>query len=235
MRLSWINPNTPDVTFKLFPQGMSNNNIYVIIERGAREVGNAAPLKWGKPLVIEIRFQGRGGQGAVVASEILGRALFDEGKYPQSFSVFGGERRGAPVRGYLRVDNKPILLKCQIKKPDHEIVFDLTLTEDLDSPSELKPDGIILVNTHLGIDAFEKIRSFKLGLVDASSIARSAGLGHTLNTAILGAYVRLTGLVRMQTMIETVRKMVPSKIDANIRALERGFETVHIYTPQEMH
>src|SRR4030043_1910442 len=80
--------------------------------------------------MIEIKFRGRGGQGAVVASEILGRAFFLEGKYPQSFSIFGNERRGAPVFGFLRVDNEPILLKCQIKHPDHLIILDLSLTQD---------------------------------------------------------------------------------------------------------
>jgi 2-oxoacid:acceptor oxidoreductase gamma subunit (pyruvate/2-ketoisovalerate family) len=184
--------------------------------------------------VIEIKFRGRGGQGAVVASEILGRAFFLEGKYPQSFSVFGGERRGAPVMGYLRVDNEPILLKCEIKCPDHEIIFDFSLTEDHTFLEKLKPEGIILINTHLEIDVFKELRSFKLGLINAGPIARSAGLGSTLNTTLLGAYVRLTGLVKMETMVEAVRRMVPSKIEANIRALQQGYDKAHIYRPEEI-
>src|SRR3989304_7470488 len=102
--------------------------------------------------MIEIKFKGRGGQGAVVASEILGRALFLEGKFPQCFSLFGGERRGAPVIGFLRVDEEPVLLKCQIYHPDQMIIFDYSLVDETEILRELKPDGWILINTHQGIE-----------------------------------------------------------------------------------
>src|SRR4030065_526994 len=97
--------------------------------------------------MIEIKFRGRGGQGAVVASEILGRAFFREGKYPQCFFLFGGERRGAPVVGFLRVDEEPILLKCQIYQPDQMIIFDYSLIDETEILRELKPKGSILINT----------------------------------------------------------------------------------------
>ncbi len=98
--------------------------------------------------MLEIKFRGRGGQGTVIASEILGRAFFLEGKYPQCFSVFGGERRGAPVFGFLRVDDEPILLKCQIKHPDQMIIFDLSLVNEEEISQELKPGGMILMNAN---------------------------------------------------------------------------------------
>src|SRR4030067_1919761 len=104
--------------------------------------------------MIEIKFKGRGGQGAVVASEILGRALFLEGKFPQCFSLFGGERRGAPVVGFLRVDEEPILLKCQIYRPDQMIIFDFSLIDEKEILQELKPKAILLINTHQEIDSF---------------------------------------------------------------------------------
>jgi 2-oxoisovalerate/pyruvate ferredoxin oxidoreductase gamma subunit len=184
--------------------------------------------------VIELKIRGRGGQGAVIASEMLGRALFLEGKYPQSFSVFGGERRGAPVFGFLRVDNEPILLKCQIQHPDHAILFDLSLADENEILRELKPGGVILINTNCEIDSFKKLRAFKLGLINASSIARSAGLESAFNTAVLGAYVRLTSLVKMETLIEAVRGMIPSKVEANVQALKQGYEEVKVYLPEEM-
>ena len=99
--------------------------------------------------MIEVKFRGRGGQGAVIASEILGKSFFLEGKYPQAFPFFGGERRGAPVFGFLRVDDKPILLKCQIKHPDHEAIFDMTLADEREILGELKPGGVILINTQM--------------------------------------------------------------------------------------
>jgi 2-oxoacid:acceptor oxidoreductase gamma subunit (pyruvate/2-ketoisovalerate family) len=179
--------------------------------------------------MIEIKFRGRGGQGAVIASEILGRAFFLEGKYPQCFSLFGGERRGAPVVGFLRVDEQPILLKCQIYHPDQVIIFDFSLVDEREIVQELKPSGVILLNTNKEIDFFKELRKFKMGLIDASSIARSMGVGDTFNTAILGAYIRLTNLVKVETLIEAVKAMVPAKVEANIQAVKEAYDQVKIF------
>ena len=184
--------------------------------------------------MIEVKFRGRGGQGAVIASEILGKSFFLEGKYPQAFPFFGGERRGAPVFGFLRVDDKPILLKCQIKNPDHEVIFDMSLADEREVEDELKPGGVILINTQYGIDHFSRWRAFKIGLINASVIARNAGLGENFNTAILGAYIRLTGLVKMETLIATVGKMVPSKPEENVQAVRQAYDEAKIYQPEEM-
>ena len=170
----------------------------------------------------------------MVASEILGKSFFLEGIWPQSFSLFGSERRGAPVFGFLRVDNGPILLKCQIKRPDHVIIFDLSLAEEQEVFSEVKPGGLALINTHRDIACFQRWRALRMGLIDAGAIAKSAGLGHTFNTAILGAYARLTGLVKLDTLISAVRGMVPSKVEANVEAVLRAYEAVRIYRPEEI-
>ena len=182
--------------------------------------------------MIEIKFKGRGGQGAVVASEILGRAFFLEGKYPQCFSLFGGERRGAPVVGFLRVDEQPILLKCQIYHPDQMIIFDFSLVDEGEILRELKRNGLLLINSHQEIDFFGKLRRFRIGLVDAGPIARGLGLGATFNTAILGAYVRLTKLVSMETLTETVRAMAPAKKEENVQAAKDAYNRVKIYEPE---
>jgi 2-oxoacid:acceptor oxidoreductase gamma subunit (pyruvate/2-ketoisovalerate family) len=179
--------------------------------------------------MIEIKFKGRGGQGAVVASEILGRAFFLEGKYPQCFSLFGGERRGAPVAGFLRVDDQPILLKCQIYHPDQLIIFDFSLIDEMEVLQELKPNGFILINSHQGIDFFRKLRKFRIGLIDAGPIARSLGLGATFNTVMLGAYVRLTNSVTMKTLIETVKTMAPAKKEENVEAVREAYHQAKIY------
>jgi len=179
--------------------------------------------------MIEIKFRGRGGQGAVIASEILGRAFFLEGKYPQCFSLFGGERRGAPVVGFLRVDEHPILLKCQIYQPDQMIIFDLSLVDELEILKELKPNGTLLINTHQEIGSFRKLRKFRIGLIDAGPIARSHGLGATFNTAMLGAYVRLTHLIALKTLDETVRTMAPAKKEENVEAAREAYNQVKIY------
>ncbi len=179
--------------------------------------------------MIEIKFRGRGGQGVVVASEILGRTFFTEGKYPQCFSLFGGERRGAPVVGFLRVDEEPILLKCQIRRPDQLVIFDLTLMEESEVLQELKPGGTLLINTDKEIDSFKGLRNFKIGLIDVGPIARKVGLGGALNTTILGAYASLTNLVRKETLIEVVRAMLPIKTESNIEALREAYDKVRIY------
>jgi 2-oxoisovalerate/pyruvate ferredoxin oxidoreductase gamma subunit len=184
--------------------------------------------------MIEVKFQGRGGQGAVTASEILGRSFFLEGKYPQAFSLFGGERRGAPVFGFLRVDEQPILLKCQIRHPDHVVVFDLSLADEQEILREIKPGGSLLINTKSGVDQFPRLRACTIGLIDANGIAKSEGLGDNFNTAILGAYVRLTGLVRLETLVSAVRTMVPSKVESNIQAVRRAYSTAEIHQPQEI-
>ena len=183
--------------------------------------------------MIEIKFRGRGGQGAVIASEILARAFFLEGKYPQCFSLFEEERRKAPVVGFLRVDEEPILLKCQIYHPDHMIIFDFSLIDEKELLQELKPKGTLLINTHQGIDSFRKFRKFKIGLVDAGPIARSLGLGATFNTAMLGAYVRLTNLITLKTLAETVKVMAPAKKEENVEAVREAYNQVKIYGAEE--
>jgi len=179
--------------------------------------------------MIEIKFRGRGGQGAVVASEILGRAFFVEGKYPQCFSLFGGERRGAPVVGFLRVDEQPILLKCQIYHPDQMIIFDFSIVNETEILKELKPNGLLLINAHQGIDSFKNLRKFRVGLIDAGAIARGLGLGGTFNTAMLGAYARLTNLITLKTLTETVRGMAPAKKEENVEAVREAYDQAKIY------
>ncbi|NWG03459.1 MAG: 2-oxoacid:acceptor oxidoreductase family protein [Syntrophaceae bacterium] len=183
--------------------------------------------------MIEIKFRGRGGQGAVSASEILGRALFLDGKYPQCFSLFGGERRGAPVVGFLRVDEEPILLKCQIYHPDHIIIFDPSLINEDEILQELKPGGMVLVNINEEMDFLQSLRKFKIGFVNASLIAKDTGVGSTLNTVMLGAYIHLTNLVKMDTLVEAVKTMVPSKMEENIQAVKEGYRQVKIFEVEE--
>ncbi len=179
--------------------------------------------------MIEITFKGRGGQGAVIASEMLGRAFFLEGKYPQCFSLFGGERRGAPVTSFLRVDEEPILLKCQIERPSQMIIFDLSLIDGETIVRELNPKGIVLINTNRGIETFTHLKEFRVGLIDAGPIARTAGLEGTFNTAMLGAYARVSQAIRMETLIDSVRAMVPARVEANIEALKAAYHQAKIY------
>lgn len=179
--------------------------------------------------MIEIRFHGRGGQGAVVASKILANALFLEGKYVQSFPAFGVERRGAPVLAFLRVDDKPINLRCAIYEPHHLIILDPTLIEQIDITKGLKEGGIIVINSELSPDKFAKKweNKFVIATVDASKIAIKKRLGTSaqpiVNTAICGAFAKVTGIVGMESIKKAIKDETPIKQDANAEAAEEAY------------
>ena len=179
-------------------------------------------------MMIEIKFYGRGGQGAVIASQILAKVFFFMGKYPQCFSVFGGERRGAPVASFLRVDNKKIYLKCEIRRPDHMIYMAPDLVDEKEVESILKPNGLILINNALTTNEFKPLQKFRLALIDALSVSEEAGLGATINTAILGAYARASGEISMGYLEQAIRETVPAKIEANVTAAKRAYELTRV-------
>jgi 2-oxoacid:acceptor oxidoreductase gamma subunit (pyruvate/2-ketoisovalerate family) len=178
--------------------------------------------------MIEIKFYGRGGQGAVVASQILAKVFFLMGMYPQCFSVFGGERRGAPVASFLRVDDKKIFLKCEIRRPDQMIFMAPDLVDENEIESTLKPGGLILINNALTTNEFKTLRKFRLALVDALSIAEEAGMGSTINTAILGAYAKASHAIPMDYLEKAIKETVPAKISANIAAAKRAYELTRV-------
>ena len=171
--------------------------------------------------MIEIKFVGRGGQGAVIASQILAKVFFLMGKYPQCFSVFGGERRGAPVASFLRVDDKKILLKCEIREPDEMIYMAPDLVDEKEVEATLKPGGLILINNALTTNEFTGLRKFRLALVDALTISEEMGMGATINTAILGAFAKASDAVPMDFLEQAIRETVPAKVEANVAAARR--------------
>lgn len=182
--------------------------------------------------MIEIRFHGRGGQGAVVASKVLAVAFFHEGLYVQSFPAFGVERRGAPVMAFLRVDREPIQLRVNIYHPDHIIVLDPTLIGAVDVTSGLKPNGWVLINSAHPPEFFKGLKDFRVATVDATSIAIRNGLGSRtnpiVNTAILGAFSRVSGLVGIDSVALSIREETPGKKDENARAAREAYQEVKI-------
>jgi 2-oxoacid:acceptor oxidoreductase gamma subunit (pyruvate/2-ketoisovalerate family) len=178
--------------------------------------------------MIEIKFIGRGGQGAVIASQILAKVYFLMGWYPQCFSLFGGERRGAPVFSFLRVDEKKILLKCEIKRPNQMIFLASDLLEEKEIEAWLKPNGLILINKSQPNQPALHSRQFRLAQVDALHIAADQGLGNIINTAILGAYCRAAGAVPLACLEEAIRGTVPAKVEANVGAARKAFASTFI-------
>lgn len=171
----------------------------------------------------EIKFYGRGGQGIVMASQMLGLGYFKAGMYPQCYSLFGGERRGAPVVSFLRVDREKILLKCDIKQPDELLYFDPILINVEEIRGLMRPGGKILISTGQSISDFEGLSEYTLGLVDAPVIAQKLGLGHVINTTILGAYCRFSNHLSMDHLISAIEEMVPAKKEANVEAARQGY------------
>lgn len=164
----------------------------------------------------------------MVASQILAQVFFLMGKYPQCFSVFGGERRGAPVASFLRVDDKKIFLKCEIKRPDVMVYMAPDLVDEAEVEGTLKPGGLIIVNNALTKRTFLPLRRFRLALVDALSISESMGMGATINTAILGAFARASGMVPIGLLEAAIRDTAPAKIEQNIAAAKRAFEMTRL-------
>lgn len=184
--------------------------------------------------MIEVRFHGRGGQGAQVASKILAVSFFHEGFYVQSFPAFGVERRGAPVMAFLRVDQQPIQLRVNIYEPDHIVVLDPTLIGAVDVTSGLKPKGWILINSGHSPETFQDLKGFRIATVDATNIAIRNGLGSRtnpiLNTAILGAFSKVTGLVKIDSIALAIREEVPGKKGENAQAAREAYQEVKFNT-----
>jgi len=176
----------------------------------------------------EIRFHGRGGQGTVVASQILASALFKEGKYVQSFPAFGVERRGAPVAAFIRVDEEPILLRCEIYHPDHVVVLDPTLIHSVDVTTGLKRDGWVLINSDRAPEEFDLPEGFRVATVDANHIAVKHHLGSPtnpiVNTAILGAFARISEMVSLETLLDVIREAAPIKPEENAAAAAEAYK-----------
>lgn len=181
--------------------------------------------------MLEIRFNGRGGQGVVVASRILGLSFFKAGMYPQCYSVFGGERRGAPVVSYLRVDSERILLKCEIKRPNALIYLDESLFDPQDVRVLLDPGSPVLLNSPHPSDFGGLLAGLRVGRVDAGAIAEAEGLGTNINTAVLGAYCRLAGQPAPEHLLEAIAETIPAKTEANLAAARRAFQDLEIREP----
>jgi len=177
--------------------------------------------------MIEIRFHGRGGQGTVVASKILADAMAKEGSYVQAYPEFGVERRGAPVYAFIRIDNKPIYDKSRVYTPDHVVVVDPTLVEAIDVTEGLKPGGLVIINSDRRPEDFKLPDRYRVTTINATEIAVKHKLGTLaapiVNTAIIGAVIKILGLCRIESLVEAIREGVPIKPEDNVRAAEEAY------------
>ncbi|MFA6170274.1 MAG: 2-oxoacid:acceptor oxidoreductase family protein [Candidatus Margulisiibacteriota bacterium] len=185
---------------------------------------------------VEIRWHGRGGQGAKTAALLLGEAAMSLGKYIQAFPEYGPERMGAPVASFNRISSQPINLHCSITNPSLVVVLDPTLMGKVDVTEGLPADGSIIVNTTLAPAEIKKQlgKGIKVFTVDASGISK-ATIGRDIpNTPMLGALAKVSGLLEFDMMMKDMEKKLSEKfknkpeiVKGNLEAIERAYNEVH--------
>ena len=178
--------------------------------------------------MYEIRIHGRGGQGVVTAASLLASAVYLNGKFVQAFPSFGVERRGAPVQSYVRVSDKPILLRSQIYNPQALIIQDSTLIGDVDVFQGVSKDTVILINSE---KSFENIKDLPKGVtiytVPGTKIALDYIGKPVLNTVLLGAFARINNIVSKNSIKKAILEKFPSELaKKNIDAMNEAFKKV---------
>lgn len=181
--------------------------------------------------MLEIRVHGRGGQGAVTSAELIAIAAINTGRYAQAFPSFGPERRGAPVVAFCRVDDRKINIRAKVYNPDVVVVLDPGLVTLLDPTEGMKDGGILLMNSRKAPGELETSRgsSIRIATVDADRIAIEELGRPIVNTTMIGAFIRGTGLISIDDIREPLLERFGSKLgERNLKALERAYNEVVI-------
>ena len=186
--------------------------------------------------LIEIRWHGRGGQGAKTASLLLADAAFNTGKYIQGFPEYGPERMGAPITAYNRISSKPITIHSNIYEPDFVVVVDDSLLESVDVTAGLKSDGAIVINTTKNANELKKFLNNYSGdiyTIDAKSISIDALGKYFPNTPMLAAIVEVSKIMSEKDFLECMKESFvhkfakkPEVIEGNMKAIELTFSNV---------
>lgn len=173
--------------------------------------------------MLQIMIQGRGGQGAQTAGNLLAMAFFAAGKQVQCFASYGGARRGTPVSSALRVDDRPVRLRCDIERADAILCFDASLLEGR-LLAVAHEQTLIVVNSAQSIEHFaQALPGYRVIPIDGLGIARRHGLGRIVNSALLGACARALQAPSLAQMERTLVQNSPKLHEANIAACEEGY------------
>jgi phenylglyoxylate dehydrogenase gamma subunit len=182
--------------------------------------------------MYEIRFHGRGGQGAVLASKILAKALVEEGKFVKAIPSFGFERRGAPVAAFLRYDEKEIRQLTNIYNPDCIICLDPTLPRAVDIFSGMRENGVWIQATKKSLEDFKVPANVsKVGLCDAFGIAMEIMGRPITNSIMLAAFAKTTGIVSLDSLKNGMASVAfrDAALEKNVEAAERAYESTKVY------
>ena len=174
-----------------------------------------------------VRFHGRGGEGVVIAAELVANAAFKEGKWVQAFPYFGGERRGAPVTAFVRISDKPIRLRGPLYKPDYVIVLSPFLSEKVNVTEGMKNRGLLIINS-VGKRRQSEFKGYRVVKVDATKIAVKLGLvvsgTAVVNTVMLGAFARVTKIFALESLQEAIRERWRNQLgEMNVKAATLGY------------
>ncbi|MFA5116873.1 MAG: 2-oxoacid:acceptor oxidoreductase family protein [Candidatus Omnitrophota bacterium] len=182
----------------------------------------------------EIRIHARAGQGAITTAVLLGETYFREGRYTYCFPHFGAARMGAPMNAYVRVDEKPVRLRSKIYEPDYVLIADSTLMRGENCFSGLKEDGVAIINEGDGMQVPKQKARQKIYVIPGNKIAMETIGRPLVNTVLIGAFAAATGQVKLEDVIEAIKKRMKGKMaDTNIEAAKRGFDFIKNYnTPR---
>ena len=186
--------------------------------------------------MIEIRWHGRGGQGAKTASLLLADAAFNTGKYIQGFPEYGPERMGAPITAYNRISDTPIRIHSNIYEPDYVVVVDDTLLESVDVTAGLKEDGAIVINTTKDGEKLRKMLNGykgKIYTIDARKVSMETLGKYFPNTPMLAAIVKVSGIMEEEAFLKDMEESFkhkfakkPEVIEGNMKALEMALKEI---------
>jgi pyruvate ferredoxin oxidoreductase gamma subunit len=180
-----------------------------------------------KSELFEVRWHGRGGQGAVTSAELVAQAAISEGRFGQAFPSFGPERRGAPVVAFVRVSNtQPIRIRAEITTPDVVVVLDPGLLPVVNVAAGLKPEGIVIVNSR---KTPEQIRdefkiNYRIATVNATAIAKEILGVNIVNTTMVGALLRATGVVKVESIHEPLKERFGKLADKNFNSMKKAYD-----------
>jgi len=177
--------------------------------------------------LVEIRLHGRGGQGAVTSAELLAQAAISEGKNAQAFPAFGPERRGAPVLAFVRVDaERPIRVRSEVIQPDIVVVLDPGLLRIVNVTAGLKDGGMVVINTAKQSEQIRQEFEIKgpLATIDATRIARELLGVPIVNTTMIGALLKATGVVKLESLLEPLQHRFGRLAERNIAAMKRAYQ-----------
>lgn len=181
--------------------------------------------------MLEIRWHGRGGQGAKTASLLLAEAAFDTGKYVQGFPEYGPERMGAPITAYNRISDDPITVHSNIYEPDYVVVVDETLLDVVDVAAGAKETGAIIINSAKGPEAYaDKLKDYKgkIYTIDARDISMKTLGRYFPNTPMLAAIVKVANILDEETFIEAMDKSFNHKFATKPAVIAPNMEAVKL-------